>query len=284
MNKSTFIQHTKKNYKLDFEKLWQESILAKDEYNVQRALDFNIEKSFWKGLAPKYDDTATLYDYAPETFHKLLQIIGKDKVLAEIGPGTGKFTLPMSAYAKKILAIDASESMLKMLDKKIYENNILNVTPICSKWEDASIEKIDAIFNVNAIYRMWNIKDCLMKMNNLAKEKVVIVWTLQRSPFHSIFCKLGQPGLKTLSDYIYIQNLLYELGIDANIEFLDIIKPITYANTEDLYTDFIEQYDKGILPMNKVKELLNCQIIKHEDSITFNAKLKVAYIYWNTSN
>ena len=281
INKSIFIQHTKKNYGLDFEKLWQEGILSKNEYDVQRAIDFNVERNFWKDFAPKYDNSPTLYDYAPETFHKLLEIIGKDKIIAEIGPGTGKFTLPMSKYSKKILAIDASEYMLEILNKKISKNTILNVTPVCSKWEDASIDKVDTIFNVNAIYRMWNIKDSLIKMNNLAKEKVVIVWTLQRSPFYNIFCKLGQPGLKTKSDYIYIQNILYELGIDSNIEFLDIIKPIQYNNKEDLYKDFIKEYGKSLF-MDNIKKLLDYQTIIDGDYIIFNAKLKVAFIYWNT--
>ncbi|KHO39284.1 hypothetical protein OR62_07310 [Clostridium tetani] len=281
MNKSTFIQHTKENYGLDFEKLWQEGILAKSEYDVQRAMDFYVEKNFWKDFAPKYDNKPTLYDYAPEAFDKLLEITGRDKIIAEIGPGTGKFTLPMSNHSKKILAIDASEYMLEILNKKISKNNILNVKSICSKWEDASIGKVDTIFNVNAIYRMWNIKDSLIKMNNLAKEKVVIVWTLQRSPFHNIFCKLGQPGLKTKSDYIYIQNILYELGIDSNIEFLDIIKPIQYNNKEDLYKSFTKEYGKS-LPIDNIKKLLDCQVITYKDYIIFNAKLKVAFIHWNT--
>lgn len=280
MNLSRFIIDTKKKYNIDFQRLWQDSILSKGDYNVKRALDDAVESKFWKDLAPKYDDRQTLYDYAPETFEKLLNIIGKNKTVIEIGCGTGKFTLPMAKYSKKILAIDFSEHMLSVIKGKIQNNDISNIVTKQGKWEDVNINDVDAVFNINAIYRMWNIKDALLKMNAKAKETVVLVWTLQRSKFDSVFMQMGISGVKTNSDYIYIQNILYDLGIDANIEFLKITKPIVYQSKEGIYKDLKKDAQDLNLDYEIFSDILDRNIIKKNNCYIYNAKLKVAFIHW----
>ncbi|WP_432408993.1 class I SAM-dependent methyltransferase [Wukongibacter sp. M2B1] len=280
MNNSRFIIDISEKYNLDFQKLWQESILSKDDYNVRRALDDSIESKFWEELAPKYDSRETLYDYAPKAFDKLLSIIGKNKTIIEIGCGTGKFTLPIASHSKSVLAIDFSKDMLSVLEEKLEDYNISNIITKHGKWEEVQIDDADVIFNVNAIYRMWNIKDSLLKMNAHAKEKVVLVWTLQRSLFDSLFVEMGISGVRTMSDYIYIQNILYGLGIDANTEFLTITKPVIYESKEQIYEDFKRDAQDLSLSDNKYVERLNRNIIKRNGYYIYNAKLKVAFIYW----
>ncbi|SKC81462.1 class I SAM-dependent methyltransferase [Maledivibacter halophilus] len=280
INKSKFMLDISKKYNLDFQKLWQESILTKGEYNVKRALDDNVESKFWEKLASKYDCRETLYDYAPETFDKLLNIIGKNRTIIEIGCGTGKFTIPMSKYSKSILAIDFSKDMLSILDQKIKKNNITNINTKWMKWEDIKVNKVDVIFNVNAIYRMWNIREALLKMNKYGKERVVLVWTLQRSLFDSIFAEMGIFGIGANSDYIHIQNILYGLGIDANTEILRITRPVIYKSLEKIYDDFRKDSKNLILSDDKFVEILNRNIIKKNDHYIYNAKLKVAFIHW----
>lgn len=281
MNKSKFIIDIEEKYKVDFDKLWQVSILSKDDYyNVKRALDDNEESKFWEKLAPKYDNRQTLYDYAPETFDKLLDIIGKNRTIIEIGCGTGKFTIPMSKYSKWVLAIDFSKHMLSVLDQKIKKSNITNITTKWRKWEDAQINKVDAIFNVNAIYRMWNIKESLLKMNTYSKERVVLVWTLQRSLFDSVFAQMGIFGIEAKSDYIHIQNILYEMGIDANTEFLRITRPVIYKSKQEIYDDFKKDAKNLTLSDDRFIEILNKNIIEENGYYIYNAKLKVAFIHW----
>lgn len=280
MNKSRFIMDTNEKYNVDFQKLWQESILSKSDYNVKRALDDKVESKFWEKFAPQYDNRGTLYDYAPETFDMLLNIMGENKTIIEIGCGTGKFTLPMAKYSKEIVAIDFSKHMLSVIKKKIQNNNIDNIVTKWGKWEDVNINKVDTIFNVNAIYRMWNIKDSIIKMDAHAREKVVLVWTLQRSMFDSVFLELGMPGVRTNSDYIYIQNILYELGIDANTEFLRITKPVIYRSKEEIYGAFKEDAKDLLISDDEFVEVLNRNIHKDNDCYIYNAKLKVAFIHW----
>ncbi len=49
------------NYReIDYEKIWQEHMEEKYGYARERTFNDNVEKDFWKVLAPQYDSRSTL--------------------------------------------------------------------------------------------------------------------------------------------------------------------------------------------------------------------------------
>lgn len=58
---------------------------------------------------------------------KLLQASGKDKLVLDVGCADGRFTLSISEYFKKVIAIDTSKGMLNSAIKRQKEAHINNV-------------------------------------------------------------------------------------------------------------------------------------------------------------
>lgn len=276
-NKSNYISRAKSDYGMDFQELWQKSILDKKENDVARAMDDQAEKNFWSDFAYRYDKRQTLMDYAPEVFDKLVGILGEKKSLIEIGCGTGKFTLPMLDHAENVIGIDFSDDMLSVLKAKT-DSQKLGL--IHSKWEEAEVRPADSVYSINAIYRMWDLRDALLKMDHAAQEKVVIVWTLQNSIFDSLFKQVGLPGLGRKSDYIHLLNVLYEMGIDANLEFMDVTKENCFETREEIFKQFQVEI-KGAFPFgDQAAKLLDSQIKKQGENFIFEEKQKIAFIWW----
>ncbi|GAA0180310.1 class I SAM-dependent methyltransferase [Clostridium sediminicola] len=280
MNYSNFIEILKNDYGVDFNEVWKKAIHCKGERNRSRGFFDEVEAEFWKDYSEKYDKNPSLYDYAPHTFDKLLSIVGENKTLLEFGCGTGKFTLPMSHKSEKIIAVDFSEHMLEKISNKLKANKIDNVVLLHSKFEDIDIDKVDSIYCINANYRIINIESALKKMNNMAKENVVIVWTMQRNIYDDILNKTVKKGIERCQEYIHLVNILYEIGIDPNVEILDVNKPIEIQDIHENYKEIKTLCEQYQLPYDFVKkEFDNCIYYKDNQAI-YNCKLKVVYIHF----
>ncbi|MBU3129521.1 class I SAM-dependent methyltransferase [Clostridium tagluense] len=270
-----------KYMEIDFEKIWQEYMQEKEGYDRERAFNDNIERDFWKVLAPQYDSRSTLYDYSKEVYDFIDELIPPDKSIIEIGPGTGKFTIPLGKKCRRVIAVDFSSDMLEILKGKTRELNINNVDMLEGKWEDINLQEQDYILSVNSLYRIWNIKDALIKMNKLAREKVVIVRTIQKIFLNDLFVQLGFKD-KTCLDYIYLPNILHSLNICANIRYIDVENEIEFESLEDIYSrikDEVGEVEEKFI----INEFVKRNFVNTGKKYIFTHKTKVEIIYWNSS-
>lgn len=281
MNYSNFINVLRQDYDVDFNQVWKKAIYSKGDKNISRAFSDEVESEFWEEYSEKYDEIPSLYDYAPYTFKKLLTIMGQNKRLLEFGCGTGKFTLPMAKVNSEIIAVDFSEHMLSKLSKNLKKNNIDNVTLYNSKFENVIInEQVDCVYCVNANYRIIDIQSAIEKMNNLARERVVIVWTMQRNMYDQILNRTEKKGIYRRQEYIHLVNVLYQMGIDASVEILDVNKPILIEDIEKNYKEINNICQEYELDYEYVKKEFD-QCICHKDNTNiYNCKLKVVYIHF----
>ncbi len=88
----------------------------------------------------------------------ILDRIGLERkmVLADLGCGTGFFTIPASLRVKKVYALDVQREMLDILQAKIKKQKIANVEPILS--EESSIPlpdgSVDALLMANVFHEL----------------------------------------------------------------------------------------------------------------------------------
>lgn len=187
---------------VDFETLWREELKnQKGEYSP-RMTDDEVERDFWRRFMGKrehyvQDDWAVkmseavrgiLKGYAPET-------------ILEIGPGWGNFTADLTGCCRRVTCVDISPDVLGFLKRALRKEGRPEIETVCSKWEDFVPKKrYDAVFGYNCFYRMLDLKECILRINNTA-EKI---------------CVMGM-GTGERRIYIYFVNMLFQLGIAANV-------------------------------------------------------------------
>lgn len=80
--------------------------------------------------------------------------LGKEMVLADLGCGTGYFTIPASLLVKKVFAIDVQKGMLDIVTKKIKKQKLTNIETILS--EEASVplpdNSVDVLLMANVFH------------------------------------------------------------------------------------------------------------------------------------
>ena len=82
--------------------------------------------------------------------------LSKEMVLADLGCGTGYFTIPVSRRVKKVFSIDVQKGMLDILGEKIKKQKLTNIEAILS--EEASIplpdNSVDVLLMANVFHEL----------------------------------------------------------------------------------------------------------------------------------
>ncbi|MFK7822731.1 MAG: class I SAM-dependent methyltransferase [Oligoflexales bacterium] len=126
--------------------------------------------NFWNFIANFYarqkvsDQEA--YQYKLDATEKLLN---KETVLLEFGCGTGSSSLYHAKKVGKIVAIDASQAMIKIATEKMKNSNIANVEFIVSdieSYQNPSI-KFNVVLGLNVLHLIPNWEETILKISSL---------------------------------------------------------------------------------------------------------------------
>lgn len=139
------------------------------------------EKLFWNNRARNYP-----LPFEPETLAKTERILSmlrrlgarfENRVILDIGCGTGVFGLPLASGAKQILGLDSSPAMLKIFRAERRKRGIKNADCILSSWSAIRTKPISGRFDIALASMTMAIKTeaDLLKMEKAALERCVYV-------------------------------------------------------------------------------------------------------------
>ncbi len=159
----------------------------------------------------------------------------KNHTVLDIGSGPGTLAIPIARHVKNVTALDFSAQMLSTLNNLAREENISNITTIQCSWEDnwknLSLEPHDIAIASRSM-GVENLPAALEKINHYGRKYIFISDRIGATPFDEhAFEAIGRdfsPG----PDYIYTLNILYTLGIHANVSVLTLDRTTTYENME----------------------------------------------------
>lgn len=217
----------------------------------------------WDKAAPGFFKRTRKEDYQTALFDKL--ILDKDDTVLDVGCGEGSVTLPLAKRVKKVIGIDSSPKMLEYLEKRANDNDISNIETILKPIEEISYDKIgdvDVVVASRSLNGIIPIEEILSELDKIANKYVFItIFGPENKKIEKDFDK--ELGIKTenFPDYNYFFNILFSMGIYANIERFDLNNYREYSSIEeamdngkfrlDLYSDdekeLLKEYLERIL-------------------------------------
>jgi len=170
---------------------------------------------------PKYVDILEAEDrkiwQKPEEILDAIEL-NRDYVAADLGCGSGFFTIPLSGKVKRVYAIDIQKAMLKYLEQKIENQRIKNITPLLSKENKIPIENecIDLLISINALHEFADKEKMIQEMRRVLRQdgKAVIV------DFNKEKTGFGPPEAIRLSK-IQAKHLFEKIGFTV-LKFKDL--------------------------------------------------------------
>ena len=262
---------------IDWAKFWAEKLRTKKDKD-------------WDKAAPGFYRRTKKEDYNKALFDKL--ILDENDTVLDVGCGEGSITIPLAKKVKKVIGIDSSVKMLEFLQKRAEDHKITNIESQLMEIEDITYEKIgdvDIVVCSRSLNGIIPIEEVLTELNKIANKYVFItIFGPENKKIEKDLEKVIDIKTEDFPDYNYFFNILFNMGIYANIERFDLNNYREYDSIDDamdngkfrldLYSDDEKE---------KLKEYLK-RILTYDEKQNkyYNIKDKADWImiWWKKSN
>ena len=142
-----------------------------------------------------------------------------EQVVLDVGAGGGRMALPLALCSKKVIAVEPSPSMCRVLREVAAEFDVKNVEVVESEWLDAIVPQVDVALCCHVLYTIQDIEPFLRKLEEHAGRVLVVMY--QAPPQSQIYPLWepvhGEPRLP-LPSLPEFREVLSQLGIEPEIE------------------------------------------------------------------
>jgi SAM-dependent methyltransferase len=192
---------------------------------------------FWNGRAREFSEYAVSTGY-PEAFVKIMHP-RRDWTVLDMGCGGGTIAVPLAPKVKSVTAVDFSERMLDIVDRRCRDAGISNVETMQGRWED-DWDQVIATYDVAVASRSLigdDAKGSIMKLDRAARKAVYISTVVGSGPHDKRLFESTGRTFNVGRDYIHYYNLLYEMGIMANVAFVPERHRNQWDSQEEAFED-----------------------------------------------
>jgi hypothetical protein len=173
--------------------------------------------------------------------------------------------------------------------KNARAEGLTNITCLQRRWEDITIGRAIKSHDLVVASRSFpeqRPKHTLRQLNDAARKGVYITMWVNGDEYET-FYRLSYRAIgkdyHPSPDYIYVYNMLYQEGIFANLEFIEYIDHLQYANIDVAMEDWMwrirpENDDQK----NRLKHYLQEQFIWNKESkLEKRLRCRWALIWWS---
>ena len=207
---------------VDWVAFWAEKLASKKDKN-------------WDEAAAGFYRRTKKDDYNDALFSKL--ILDENDTVLDVGCGEGSITIPIAKKVKKVIGIDSSPKMLEFLKKRAEDNEIFNIESILMPIEDISYSEIgdvDVVICSRSLNGIIPIDKVLTELNKIANKYVFItIFGPENKKIEKDFDREVNIKTEDFPNYNYFFNILFNMGIYANIERFDLNNYREYNSIEE---------------------------------------------------
>jgi ubiquinone/menaquinone biosynthesis C-methylase UbiE len=244
----------------------------------------------WDERARGFHEWVKANDYA-EQFLNRIKVDANSTVL-DVGCGPGNLAIPLAKRVKSVTALDISKEMLDYVRKDADKEGLGNIKCVNKGWEDVVTGEDVEICDVAIASRslVWfDLKESLSKIDRVSRQRVYLtrpVTTNLRHLYEGAYKAIGRE-YKSGPDYIYVYNLLYQMGTYANVEIFESKSRMCYPSLDKAVEDW--RWKIGKLKPDE-EERLRAYLMEQleERNGTFElktqSKWKWALIWWEKSD
>lgn len=202
------------------------------------------DASSWDRRAVSFAKPASETDYATQ----LLSIIRPRPhwTVLDMGCGSGALAIPLARRVRSVTAVDFSPRMLSLVEQRCAAEGVNNVITVEGRWEDDWRKLgIASSYDLALASRSMVVDDLhasILALDSIARKRVCIVTIIGDGPYdRRLFDAIGKP-LNLGPDYIYNYNMLYQMGICANVTFIEETRNRAYRSPEDAFATMQQMF------------------------------------------
>ena len=225
--------------------------VGKDYILNKKTTDESIQ--IWNESSKTYDESVNNSRVSIISRLEEEGYINKDSTILDIGCGTGIYSIPLSYKCKEVHALDFSDGMLDILEKKIDDNHINNIKLIKGDWNSLDLKKDEMYKKYDFVISSLNPgcynPESLLKINDASKGGCCYIATDGKGKNQMLHKAdeiiLGERIIQSdISNIIYPFNILYFNDFNPSL-FYTSCNWISKNNYEKAISKLINRY-KGL--------------------------------------
>lgn len=209
-----------------------------------------------------------------EQFLDLLNLEGINSLL-DVGCGVGNLSLKLADSLDEVVCLDYSTGMLETLEQNAKEQNLNNIKTINKSWYDTwdDVPSADLVIASRSM-EVKDMKEALIKLNNKANKKVIVSYKKGGSFVSDEILEVLQKDIIKKPDYIYVLNILYQMGINASLNFIQSEGRNTIYTSKDKFIQSVSWSIDGLS-----KDEIN-RLESYYDTLDIEKKQKEEFVEW----
>ncbi|MFT8313829.1 MAG: methyltransferase domain-containing protein [Clostridium sp.] len=126
---------------------------------------------YFNNIAQKWNVIRSEYFEERLKYKVLSKVNVKDKIVADLGCGTGFISIALANEASLVFSIDNSVNMLKELKNSVIKSSLKNVYPLKSSLDNIALfdESLDAVFINMALHHIRDAEKAIDEMSRILK-------------------------------------------------------------------------------------------------------------------
>ncbi|MBN1324046.1 MAG: class I SAM-dependent methyltransferase [Methanotrichaceae archaeon] len=264
---------------IDWNDMWRRKVEASSWENKHENW---IE--FWDRRAEGYDSRVKSNRERQIEAVLGLNIESEDSVL-DVGAGPGTFSIPIARKARLVTAVEPSRGMISCLCRNAREEGLENIVPIEKLWEDVRpIQDVAEHDVVIASYSlgMKDIRGALEKMDLLAKRWVYLFHFAGDASaiYRDLWYEAHHEEYRSGPDYIYLINVLHQMGIYANVEVSSEEQIQRFSDLDEAASHWSENLDAPPEAEKAIRDHLSSMLERDGDDLVQREMMRRVKIWW----
>lgn len=224
---------------------------------------------FWDRRAKGFHRTTKATVIYDPFLHKLQQVVTPQTSVLDVGAGTGRLALALAPQASEVIVVEPNAAMLNYLRRDADEQGLTNLTYLQTTWQDAPVDlSANIVICSHVLYPIRDIVPFLTKLQAATRDACYIYMratSIDAQTSH-IWQHFHGDARRMPPSYIHALDILYEMGIYANVEIVETPQSLRYPSLDGAVDELVEQL---ILPDNQqtrteVRQLLDEWLIEQD--------------------
>jgi SAM-dependent methyltransferase len=235
-----------------------------DRFGWEEIWRRNIDVNGFRLEGKDFDERARIWDramrgngesgYVDELLSSMN--LSRDMTVLDVGCGSGIVAIPMTRHVRWVTAIDSASAMIDLTRAYAVRAEAHNLSAINKDWLRVEIGKDIEPHDIALASRSLQtgeLRKYLSLLDKSARKQCFITWGAGAREDDAEICDVLGIEYKTPSSYMIIYNLLYEMGILADVEIHS--KPVTrwYRDVDEAVSFLLRGRHVKQAAMNKLK-------------------------------
>ncbi|MBX3015065.1 MAG: class I SAM-dependent methyltransferase [Caldilineaceae bacterium] len=203
---------------IDFAAAWHSCTVQDPCHRGDAAVDL----AYWADHATGYDEDSRTPGNYEGTLAAIQALVRPTDTLLDVGAGAGRFALPLAHAARHVTALDHARPMLALLQQKVLQQRLANVTTVEAAWETATVAPHDVVLAAWSLYRLPDLLAGMQKLIAVTRRTLIIVAGAGHSIRHDPHLRRFWPQADRDDTpmHIYYYGVLWQAGVHPELQIV----------------------------------------------------------------